>query len=414
MSAASAAPWAPGRRARLGWAAALCFAQGLPFGIFTEALPVFLRTHGASLVAIGGLGSLQLAWSLKVLWSPLVERWSSWRRWMAGSLLLMAATLAVLAACARRLGDGDAAAAGPAGATLAIGGVALALFALASATQDVATDGAFVRLVHPGDEGLANGWRMGAYRAAMLVGGGGAVAASARLPWSSLLLATRRRARADDPRPVGCAGRDDGPQNIGRRLARGPARLGAGPRRPWGRRHLSSSTQFGDMAMASMVKPFWLAHGRSAAEIGLVSISLGLLASIAGGLAGGLYLTRRGIFRGLWVLGAWAALSNLGYAWVALGGLGRAALFAASALESATQGLGAAAQLALVTRLCDRDHATVQFALLTAIYGCSRALSGLLGGWGAQTWGFGPFFLASFFLCLPAVRQRLRAGGDAA
>ncbi len=59
-----------GHRGRLAWLAALFFAEGLPFGLFVEALPVALRATGASLTAVGMVGSLQLAWSLKLLWSP--------------------------------------------------------------------------------------------------------------------------------------------------------------------------------------------------------------------------------------------------------------------------------------------------------------------------------------------------------
>ena len=72
--------------------------------------------------------------------------------------------------------------------------------------------------------------------------------------------------------------------------------------------------KLGDAAMGFMVKPFWVDAGFSEAQIGFVSVNLGLALSIAGGLVGGWYVDRVGIFRGLWVLGLWQALSNLGYA----------------------------------------------------------------------------------------------------
>ena len=64
--------------------------------------------------------------------------------------------------------------------------------------------------------------------------------------------------------------------------------------------------------MGFMVKPFWVDSGFTATEIGLVSVNLGLALSIAGGLVGGWYTDRAGIFRALWVLGLLQALSNLG------------------------------------------------------------------------------------------------------
>ena len=74
--------------------------------------------------------------------------------------------------------------------------------------------------------------------------------------------------------------------------------------------------KLGDAAMGFMVKPFWVDAGFTAAQIGLVSVNIGLVLSIAGGIAGGWYTDRVGIFRALWVLGLAQAVSNLGY-WAA-------------------------------------------------------------------------------------------------
>ncbi|WP_371828722.1 hypothetical protein [Rhodococcoides corynebacterioides] len=43
--------------------AGLYFAQGLPFGFFTQALPVVLRQSGYSLVTISATGVLFAPWS---------------------------------------------------------------------------------------------------------------------------------------------------------------------------------------------------------------------------------------------------------------------------------------------------------------------------------------------------------------
>ena len=57
--------------------------------------------------------------------------------------------------------------------------------------------------------------------------------------------------------------------------------------------------KLGDAAMGFMVKPFWVDAGFSNQQIGLVSVNLGLAFSIAGGLLGGWYVDKAGIFRGL-------------------------------------------------------------------------------------------------------------------
>ena len=53
----------------------LYLAQGLPYGFFTQTLPVILRDSKASLAEIGGASLLVAPWALKFMWAPLVDRY---------------------------------------------------------------------------------------------------------------------------------------------------------------------------------------------------------------------------------------------------------------------------------------------------------------------------------------------------
>jgi MFS family permease len=64
---------------KLALLTSLYFSQGLPFGFFTQALPVFLREEGMGLGAIGLTSMLALPWALKFLWAPAVDRYGSER-----------------------------------------------------------------------------------------------------------------------------------------------------------------------------------------------------------------------------------------------------------------------------------------------------------------------------------------------
>jgi PAT family beta-lactamase induction signal transducer AmpG len=182
--------------------------------------------------------------------------------------------------------------------------------------------------------------------------------------------------------------------------------------------------KLGDAAMGFMVKPFWVDAGFTPAQIGLVSVNVGLGLSIAGGLVGGWYVDRAGIFKGLWVLGLTQALSNLGYAlaawWVPHGMPGapielqyQAAVYAASALESFTGGLGTGAFLAFLMAITDKQRATTEYAILSSIFAFSRAVAGWAGGLGVEQMGYAMFFLLTFglsfpaYLLLPQVRRML-------
>jgi PAT family beta-lactamase induction signal transducer AmpG len=77
--------------------ALLYFAEGLPFGLVNSALSVYFRTKKISLEEIGLLSLLGLAWSLKLLWAPLVDRFGKRFFWIVPAQLAMAGSTALLA-----------------------------------------------------------------------------------------------------------------------------------------------------------------------------------------------------------------------------------------------------------------------------------------------------------------------------
>jgi MFS transporter, PAT family, beta-lactamase induction signal transducer AmpG len=374
-------------RRKLAWIALLYFAEGFPFGIVNDNLPVYFRVHGVSLREIGLMGLLGLPWTLKVLWAPLVDQLGHPRRWIACSLLTMAVLLVMLPAFDPSI---------PTNTLWAL------LFALtiASATQDIAIDAYSIGLLQRGEEGVANGIRVSAYRAALIVGGGGLVAIADYAGWpfvfataamTSVLLAAA--------------------------AARAPAMVvESGPRPHWLESFQEWLTRpgatfvflfvltykLGDASMGPMVKPFWIDRGLTVAEVGLISTTLGVALGVLGALSGGVLTSRMGIFPSLWILGLTQAVSNLGYAAAAATGTGRAGIYAASAIESFTGGLGTAAFLAFLMRACEKKQAATQYALLSAIFGLTRTLASAASGFGAERMGYASYFAFTFVLSFPA------------
>jgi PAT family beta-lactamase induction signal transducer AmpG len=171
--------------------------------------------------------------------------------------------------------------------------------------------------------------------------------------------------------------------------------------------------KLGDASMGFMVKPFWVDSGFTNQQIGLVSVNIGLALSIAGGLLGGWYVDTRGIFKGLWVLGIWQALSNLIYALAAyvvphaaqgseVAIANQAIVYVASGVESFTGGLGTGAFLAFLMAITSRHKATTEYAILSSIFAFSRAVAGWAGGIGAQEMGYAAYFFLTFWLSFPA------------
>ena len=385
----------PVSRKKLGTVALLYFIQGAPAAILWEVLPVYFRIHGVSLRAIGGLRLLELPYSLKVFWSPLVHRYGDRRLWVLACMLGIAAVLFSL----------------PWVNVAAVGAIVLLLIltlTTLSATQDVAIDSYSVGLVNREEEGAANGVRASAYRVALVFVGGGLVFLAAVLAWNSLFalagivfvilgvaaLRIPHLSLPDEAREhwfqgfIGWAG-------------------------TWKVIPLVLfvlTYKLGEFAIGPMVKPFWVDYGKSIwplqedlmFQIGLFPTSVGIVLSVVGALMGGAFISRYGIFHGVWFLGLLQAVSNLGNSFVEWLNLGRFGLYGASMFESLSGGLGTAAFLAFLMNVCQKEHATVQYAFLSSVFSLTGRLIGGISGLGAERYGYGNYFALTFLLSMPA------------
>ena len=380
---------------KLGVVALLYFIQGAPAAILWEVLPVYFRMHGVSLRAIGGLRLLELPYSLKVFWSPLVHRYGERRVWVLACMLGIAAILMAL----------------PFVDVAAVGVVVLLLIlalTTLSATQDVAIDSYSVGLISREEEGAANGVRASAYRVALVFAGGGMVFLAALLEWNtlfmlaSLLFVILALAVLAIPRL-------SLPEQAREHWLQGFVGW-AGTWRVIPLVLFVLTYKLGEFAIGPMVKPFWVDYGQSIwpvreelmFQIGLFPTTLGIILSIAGALAGGAFISRYGIFHGVWFLGLLQAVSNLGYSVVDWLQLGRFGLYGASMFESISGGLGTAAFLAFLMNVCQKEHATVQYAFLSSIFSLTGRLVGGLSGLGAERYGYGNYFAITFLLSMPA------------
>ena len=152
-----------------------------------------------------------------------------------------------------------------------------------------------------------------------------------------------------------------------------------------------------------MIKQFWVDRHLTLKEIGLISTTLGIVFTILGALLGGFLTTKWGLLKALFILGIAQVLPNLGYAACAALEAGRTAIYAASILESFGQGLGTAAMLTMMMRLCDKEHAATQYALISALFSLTRHISGAASGFAAARFGYAAFFAYTFLLAIPGL-----------
>lgn len=368
-------------------AAILYFSQGFPFGIVDRTFNLYLAAEKIPLTTVGLAGSIGLAWTLKVFWAPLVDAIGTYRTWIFGALIVLAGCLAFIGVVP------------PASTAFWI---AAALLAVASATQDIAIDATTVRMTPRELLGPVNSARVTAFRVALIAAGGGMAVMADRIGWRNSYLVVAAIPFVimavlafTLPRDAGGSERQENPiRALFVWLARpGSIALLA----------VVLLYRLGDSALRPMIAPYWIARGFTVSEVGNVTTTLGMICTIAGAIAGGAFVARFGIFRGLVWLGALQMLSNLGYALTAMEGGGRAALYAAAVTETFCDGLGTAAFLSFLMSICDRENAATEYAMLSAVFGLSRTILGAISGFGARDLGFAKYFWLTAALALPGL-----------
>jgi MFS family permease len=386
------------RRHKILLLTGLYLAQGLPYGFFTQALPVLLRDAGLSLKAISATSLLFLPWALKFLWAPLVDHWGTRRQWLLP--LQSAAVVGALLLTQVDLERGFA-------AVLA----AAFLFNLVAACQDVATDGLAVRILEPRERGLANGIQVGAYRIGMILGGGLLLWVFARTGWATMF-ACMAGLLALTILPV-LSLRE--PARSAPDASQGTAQLALG----WLQRlrvpgmgafvALVCFYKFGDSLVASLIGPFMHDAGLSKEMIALMKGTVGSVASLAGAALGGWYAFRAGRRRALLVCGLLQTASLLFYVAAAMGVGGLAMFWAGNVAEHLLGGMATVALFTLMMDASDPGHASTDYTLLACAIVLAMGLANFTGAVIADAAGYLPAFVAGFLLsgvgCLALVRS---------
>ena len=382
------------------------FSSGLPLYLLINLLPAWLRSEGVDLKAIGLFALIQLPYTWKFIWSPLMDRFGlpvlgRRRGWMLVTQILLLVAIPVFGLLH------------PAQDIWAIAYLATAV-AFFSASQDIVLD-AFRREILPEAElGLGNAVYVNAYRISSLVPGSLALILSDLLPWSSVFLITALFMLPGVAmtllvrEPV---------------LARGTPRTlreaVIEPFREFIVRAGWKSALFvllfiflyklGDSMATALATPFYIDMGFSRTDIGIIAKNAGLWASVAGGMLGGLWMVKIGINRGLWLFGAVQLFSILGFALLAwVHQPDRLLLAFVIAFEALGVGLGTAAFVAFIARETDPRYTATQFALFTSLAAVPRTVVNASTGWIVAETGWLGFFLICTLLALPGMALLLR------
>src|SRR5947209_4347479 len=159
----------------------LGFSSGLPFLLVGNTFGYWLRDEGTSLTAIGFLSWVGIAYSLKFLWAPVMDRLDlplfarlgHRRGWMMFAQIVVGLALIAMAGIGTSPG-------------LAWLGAFALVVAFASSTQDIVIDAWRIESAESGEElGLLTSAYQFGYRVAILATDALILVAAAHLGWST-------------------------------------------------------------------------------------------------------------------------------------------------------------------------------------------------------------------------------------
>jgi PAT family beta-lactamase induction signal transducer AmpG len=161
--------------------------------------------------------------------------------------------------------------------------------------------------------------------------------------------------------------------------------------------------KLGDNIASHMTIPFYLAMGFSNTEIGTVAKIFGTGAVLVGVFLGGAFTLKMGLYRALLIIGVLQGLSTACFTLLALAGYHLGWLTVVIAFENLTVGMGAAALIAFMATLTNRQFTATQFALLSTLATLPRAVLSAPSGFMAEALGWPQFFIVCAVIAVPAL-----------
>jgi PAT family beta-lactamase induction signal transducer AmpG len=385
----------------------LGFSSGLPLYLLFQLLPAWLRSEGIDLKTIAVFALIQLPYTWKFIWAPLMDRYNliapmgRRRSWMLITQVALFITICTYGFFNPQLNITSIA-------------VVSTLVALFSASQDIVIDAFRREILNDEELGLGNSIHVNAYRVSGLVPGALALILSDHLPWSSVFwivalfmipgmlmtIFAKEPDRATVPKSLKASVIEPFTEFINRA----------------GIKHALLVLLFillyklGDSMATALATPFYIDMGFSNTDIGTIVKGSGLVMQILGGFIGGFWMLKVGINRGLWVFGVVQLVTILGFAWLAHAGpfetIGVAERWMLAVViggEALGVGLGTVAYVAYMARETNPAYTATQLALFTSLSAVPRSVFNALTGGMVEALGWEMFFYVCTLLAIPGM-----------
>ena len=398
---------------------ALGFSAGLPLLLVLGTLSFRLREAGIDRSTIGYLSWVGLAYGVKWMWAPLVDRmpipWLTRRLGRRRSWLLVSQTVITLGLVGMALND-------PSQLLGPLVACAVAV-AVASATQDIALDAYRIESAEANAQAvLAASYQTG-YRLAMIWAGAGVLWIAAwaqgettpgyaQSAWQAAYLAMAASMLPGmwmvlaSPEPAAM------PIPVARNVAEWLQGAVVAPFADFWQRFrwqallllaLIAVYRISDVVMGIMANPFYVDMGFTKTEVANVTKVYGVVMTLVGAFVGGVLSARWGVMRILMLGAVLSAASNLLFVWLSGVGHDVQALVWVISADNLAGGIASAAFIAYLSSLTRIAYSATQYALLSSMMLLlPKFVAGFSGAF-VDAYGYASFFTVTACLGLPVL-----------
>ena len=402
------------------WVPTLYFAEGVPYFIVNSISVMMFTKMGVPNGAMSFFTTLlYFPWFLKGLWSPIVDVVKTKRWWIISMQILLTAALILLTLS---LPHPDASTIKAGTTSMSIFTITLILFiigAFASATHDIAADGFYMLAHSQSSQAAFIGIRSVFYRVASVFGQGVLVAIAGHfekngdipLSWqitlgvsAAIMLAITLyhifllpRSKEDKPRVELSSSSNPMKDHL--------KEMGHSLKTFFMKKGVLLAIAFmllyrlPEGFLIKLCQPF-LVHETSVGGLGLntevVGTIYGIVGTIAllvGGVLGGIYSSRVGLKKSLWIMAACMTLPCLTFVYLAIFQPSNIVVITiALCIEQFGYGFGFTAYMLYMMYFSEGEFKTSHYAICTAFMALSMMLPGFVAGYIQEAIGYVNFF----------------------
>ena len=417
------------------WVPTLYFLEGIPYVLVNQVSTMMFTKMGVPNGQMALFTSLlYLPWVIKPFWSPFVDLIKTKRWWTIAMQILLTAAFIGLTVT---IPHPDASMIAAQQTPMSMFSVMLIIFwitAFASATHDIAADGFYMLGLSQSDQAWFVGIRSTFYRIATIFGQGAILFIAGRLEtstgdiplaWQISLLITSIIFAVFTlwhtfflPKPAADAQRqsetdkEDSTEKAKFIIYEFARTFITFFKKPgvWLAIIFMLLYRLPEAFLIKMINPFLVASrdlgglAMSTDQVGLAYGTIGIIFLTIGGILGGMYASKVGLRKSMWVMAAFMTLPCLSFVYLGVYQPANIiAITAAIAVEQFGYGFGFTAYMLYMIYVSEGEYKTAHYAFCTAFMGLSMMIPGIFAGYIQEALGYKDFFWMVIACCIATI-----------